>query len=211
MNSLKILITAVCVAACSSAFAAEEFSGDSRKLAESIQRKAVLVKQAAEGKYGEARKLRQQAGIVRGNASAKSREILSRAEFNQGTAEFFGDIFNLLSNTASLNPTSGASFSRAQPTLSFLLNYQQKSANKESAAAQSQAEQLDGAADKQAMPMELRAQALEEEGNRLMDAYNKIDAISNAYYLLAASGDLKTKVENDTDFLEGIKRKAQYK
>lgn len=161
-------------------------------------------------KHSCARKLRQQAGIVRGNASAKSREILNRAEFNQGTAEFFGDVFGLLSNVASMNPmsTSAASFNRSQPVMSFLVNYQQKTANKESAQAQNEAGQIDGVADKQAMPMEMRAQALEEEGNRLMDAYNKIDAIGNAYFLLAVAADLKTKVKIDTDFIAGLKNKS---
>lgn len=186
-------------------------SCEKRKLAETIQRKAALVRQAAEKKYSEARKLREQAGIVRGSASAKSREILGRAEFNQGTAEFFSDVFGLLSNAASMDPASMASFSKAQPTLSFLVNYQQKAANKESSAAQNQAGQLEGAADKQAMPMEMRAQALEEEGNRLMDAYNKIDAIGNAYFLLAAAADLKEKIKEDTKFLAELKSKTPAK
>lgn len=222
MKNFKLSIFVACFVCFAGALAAQDASPDSsdqgcdtscqkRKLAETIQRKSALVKQAAEKKYDEARKLRQQAGIVRGGASAKSREILSRAEFNQGTAEFFGDVFGLLSNVASMNPmsTSAASFNRAQPTMSFLVNYQQKAANKESAQAQNEAGQIDGLADKQAMPMEMRAQALEEEGNRLMDAYNKIDAIGNAYFLLAVAADLKVKIKVDKEFIDGLKGKNQ--
>jgi len=213
MKTLKLLSLPILLACCAVPVLALDpvpcgISCEKKKLAESIQRKAALVRQAAERKYAEARKLREQAGIVRGSASAKSREILGRAEFNQGTAEFFGDVFGLLSNAASMDPTSALSFSKAQPTLSFLVNYQQKAANKESAAAQNEAGQIDGAADKQAMPMEMRAQALEEEGNRLMDAYNKIDAIGNAYFLLAAASDLKEKIKEDTKFLAELKSKT---
>jgi len=55
--------------------------------------------------------------------------------------------------------------------------------------------------------MEMRAQALEEEGNRLMDAYNKIDAIGNAYFLLAAASDRKEKIKEDTEYLAVLKGK----
>jgi len=163
--------------------------------AQIIMRKGSLVKKAADRKYEEAKNLRRQAGILRGEASAHSREVLSRAEFNQDTADFFGDIFGLLSNVAPINPSAMSQMSKIQPTVSFLNNYQQKSAGQEMNRANSEVNQLNREINKQAMPMEIKAQTFDAEADRLMEAYNKISAIANVKFLLVTAYELNRSIK----------------
>jgi hypothetical protein len=72
-------------------------------------------------------------------------------------------------------------------------------------AAQGQAGQLSMEAEKKAGPLEMRADELENEGNRLMEAHNRLSAIANAKFLLVAADELLRKVDGDSRRMEQFK------
>jgi hypothetical protein len=90
-----------------------------------------------------------------------------------------------------------------------MIQGQQASDAKVVMAAHGQSGQLSMEADKKAGPMEMRADELENEGNRLMEAHNRIIGIVNAKSLLVASDELLRKVDGDGRRMERLKESSR--
>lgn len=177
-----------------------------RKDAESLRRKAGLLKEAAGKKYAEAAELRRKAGGHRSEAARRGEELRGKAEQDAALSKDLGDLFGLLTSMGG-GGMSGDSAMAAAVT-GKLLQDQQAGAAKDVAVAHSESARLSGEAERKAGPLELRADELESEGNKLMQAHNRLSGIANARLLLVAADELGRKAEAGGQELERL-RSAQ--
>jgi hypothetical protein len=172
-----------------------------KKEAETLKRKAELLKGAAGKKYAAASELRKKAGGVRTESSQKGEALRSKAEQSAEVSSMIGDLFGLMSSMGGMGGMGGGQLSQNAALTSALtgkmIQGQQAGAAKDVMAAHGQAGQLSMEADKKAGPLEMRADELDNEGNRLMEAHNRLIGIANAKFLLVASEELLRKVDAD--------------
>jgi hypothetical protein len=177
-----------------------------KKEAEALKRKAELLKSAAGKKYAAAGELRKKAGGFRSESSRKGEMLRSKAEQSADVSSFIGSMFGILS---SMGGMGGAQFSPNSAVLSSLtstmLQDSQSSAAKGVSEAHGKSGKLSMEAEKKAGPMEMKADELEGEGNKLMEAQNRLMAIANAKLLLVAADELLRKVDGDRRRIEWIK------
>lgn len=168
-----------------------------KKEAEALKRKAELLKAAAVKKYEAAGELRKKAGGFRSDSSRKGEMLRSKAEQSAEVSSMIGDLFGLMSGMGGMGGglSQNAAFTSAMT--GKMIQGQQAGAAKDVMAAHGQAGQLSMEADKKAGPLEMRADELENEGNRLMEAHNRLMGIANAKFLLVASEELLRKVDAD--------------
>ena len=177
-----------------------------KKEAETLKRKAELLKVAAGKKYAAAGELRKKAGGVRSESTQKGEMLRSKAEQSAEVSSLIGDMFGIMS---SMGGMGGGSFSPNAALTSSLtskmIQGQQASDAKGVMEAHGKSGQLSMEAEKKAGPLEMRADELENEGNRLMEAHNRIMGIANAKFLLVASDELLRKVDGDGRRMERLK------
>lgn len=178
-----------------------------KKDADTMKRKAELLKGAAVKKYAAAEELRRKAGGYRSESSQKGETLRSKAEQDAAVSGFIGDLFGIMSGMG------GGSFSSNSAMTSALTGKMiqgMQSVDAQAAMeAQGKAGQLSSEAEKKAGPLEMRADEFENEGNRLMEAHNRIISIANAKYLLVAADELLIKIDSDSRRLESIKEDAR--
>lgn len=178
-----------------------------KKEAELLQRKASLLKAAADKKYAAARELRQKAGGARSESSKSGDALRSKAEQSAAMSSFIGDMFGLVSSMSGMpgmgGMTPNAMF--ASQLTGTMINQQQAADGRAVAGAHAAAGQLASEADRKAGPLEIQADTIENEGNRLMEAHNRIVGIANAKSLLAASDEFLRKVDAEDRALERLK------
>ncbi len=177
-----------------------------KKEAEALKRKAELLKATAGKKYAAASELRIKAGGFRSDSSRKGELLRSNAEQSAEVSNMIGDLFGLMSGMGGMGGgqlSQNAAFTSAMT--GKMIQGQQAGAAKDVMAAHGQAGQLSMEAEKKAGPMEMRAEELENEGNRLMEAHNRIMGIANAKFLLVASDELLRKVDGDGRRMERLK------
>lgn len=178
--------------------------------AEGLKRKAELLKVTANKKYTAASDLRKKAGGFRSESSQKGEILRSQAEQSAALSSFIGDMFGLISN---MGGTGGGQLSANSAMTASLtgkiIQGQQAMDAKGVMNAQGQAGQMSLEAEKKAGPLEMRADELENEGNRLMEAHNRLIAIANAKFLLVAADDLLRKVDGDNRLLEELKENSR--
>ena len=80
---------------------------------------------------------------------------------------------------------------------------------REVAEAQALGGQREMDADRKAGPLEMKAQALEEDASRLLAAFNRLQSLANARYLLAASEQLRRAVLEDRDYVAEVGKRFQ--
>ncbi|OIP35241.1 MAG: hypothetical protein AUK27_05205 [Deltaproteobacteria bacterium CG2_30_66_27] len=167
-----------------------------KKEAEGLKRKAELLKAAAGKKYAASSELRKKAGGFRSESSRKGEMLRSKAEASAEVSSMIGDLFGLMSGMGGAGNLSQNAMLTSALT-GKMIQGQQASAAKDVAAAHGQTGQLSMEAEKKAGPLEMRADELENEGNRLMEAHNRLMGIANAKFLLVASEELLRKVDAD--------------
>lgn len=181
-----------------------------KKEADTLKRKAELLKGAAGKKYAAASELRIKAGGVRSESSRKGELLRSKAEQSAEISSLIGDMFGLMSGMGGMG---GGGLSQNAALTSALtgkmIQGQQAGAAKDVMAAQGQAGQLSMEAEKKAGPLEMRADELENEGNRLMEAHNRVMSIVNAKSLLVAADELLRKIDGDGRRMERIKESSR--
>ena len=181
-----------------------------KKEAETLKRKAELLKAAAGKKYAAAGDLRKKAGGVRSDSSRKGELLRSKAEQSADVSSFIGDMFGLMS---SMGGMGGGQLSQNAALTSALtgkmVQGQQAGAAKDVMEAHAQSGQLSMEAEKNAGPLEMRASELENEGNRLMEANNRLMGIANAKFLLVASDELLRKVDTAGRRMERLKESSR--
>lgn len=165
-----------------------------KKEAEALKRKAELLKAAAGKKYAASNELRKKAGGFRSESSRKGEMLRSKAEQSAEVSSMIGDLFGLMGGMGG-GLSQNAALTSAMT--GKMIQGQQASAAKDVMAAQGQAGQLSMEAEKKAGPLEMRADELENEGNRLMEAHNRLMGIANAKFLLVASDELLRKLDAD--------------
>jgi hypothetical protein len=181
-----------------------------KKEAETLKRKADLLRGAAGKKYAAASELRKKAGGFRSEASQKGEQLRSKAEQSAEVSNLLGDMFGIMSGMGGMGGGGlSANSALASSLTSKMIQGQQASDAKGVMAAHGQAGQLSMEADKKAGPMEMRADELENEGNRLMEAHNRIIGIVNAKSLLVASDELLRKVDGDGRRMERLKESSR--
>ena len=181
-----------------------------KKEAETLKRKAELLKAAAGKKYAAAGELRKKAGGVRSESSRKGEMLRSKAEQSAEVSNLIGDLFGLMSGMGGMG--GGQLTQNAAVTSALtgkMIQGQQAGAAKDVMAAQGQAGQLSMEAEKKAGPLEMRAEELENEGNRLMEAHNRIMGIVNAKSLFVAADELLRKVDADGRRMERLKESSR--
>ncbi len=178
-----------------------------KKEADLLKRKASLLKAAADKKYAAARELRKKAGVVRSESSKNGEVLRGKAEQNAAVSSFIGDMFGIMSSMGGMSGMGNVSQNAmlASSLTGQMVQGQQAADAKAVADAHGAAGQLAAEADKKAGPLEMRADELENEGNRLMEANNRLVGIANAKSLLAASDELLRKVDADDRGLERLK------
>lgn len=174
-----------------------------RKDAESLKRKASLLREAAGKKYAEAAELRRKAGGHRSEAAQRGEALRGKAEQDAALSKDLGDLFGLIT-TMGGGGMSGDSQMAAAVT-GKLLQDQQAGAARDVSAAHSESARLSGEAERKAGPLELRADELEGEGNKLMQAHNRLMGIANARLLLVAADELARKAEAGALALERLR------
>jgi hypothetical protein len=174
-----------------------------KKEGESLTRKAELLKATANKKYDAASDLRKKAGGFRSESSQKGEMLRSQAEQSAAVSGLIGEMFGIISGMGG-NQFSANSALTSTLTGKFIQGQQAMDA-KGVMAAQGQAGQLSMEAEKKAGPLEMRADELENEGNRLMEAHNRLSAIANAKFLLVAADELLRKVDGDSRRMEQFK------
>ena len=177
-----------------------------KKEAEALKRKAELLKAAAGKKYAASSELRKKAGGFRSESSRKGEMLRSKAEASAEVSSMIGDLFGLMGGMG------GGMSQNAMLTSALtgkMIQGQQASAAKDVMAAQGQAGQLSMEAEKKAGPLEMRADELDNEGNRLMEAHNRLMGIANAKFLLVASEELLRKVDADGRRMERLKEDSR--
>jgi hypothetical protein len=176
---------------------------DLKKEGEALKRKAELLKTAANKKYASSSELRKKAGGFRSDAFAKGEALRSQAEASAAVSGFIGDMFGIMSGMGGGGLSSNGMLTQAM-TGQMIKGMQAVDA-KGVSNAYGQAGALSSDADKKAGPLEMRADELENEGNKLMEAHNRLIAIANAKFLLVASEELLRKVDGDSRQLEQLK------
>jgi len=170
---------------------------------ETLKRKAELLKVAAGKKYSAASELRKKAGGFRSEASQKGELLRGQAEQSAAVSGLIGEMFGIMSSMGGLG---GGQFSSSSALLTGkLIEGMQSMDARDVMNAQGQAGQLSMAADKKAGPLEMRADELENEGNRLMEAHNRLVGIANAKSLLVAADELLRKIDGDSRRMEQLK------
>lgn len=177
-----------------------------KKEAEGLKRKAALLKEAANKKYAAAKDLRRRAGGFRSESSKKGEALRSKAEQSAAVSSFLGDMFSLMSGMGGIG---GGGFNSnaalASQLTAKMIQSQQAGDAKGVMEAQAKAGQLSMEAEKKAGPLEMRADELENEGNRLMEAHNRLMGIANAKFLLVAADELLRKLDADSRRIEQLK------
>lgn len=174
-----------------------------KKEGESLTRKAELLKATANKKYEAASDLRKKAGGFRSDSSQKGEMLRNQAEQSAAVSGLIGEMFGIISGMGG-GQLSANSALTSTLTGKFIQGQQAMDA-KGVMAAQGQAGQLSMEAEKKAGPLEMRADELENEGNRLMEAHNRLSAIANAKFLLVAADELLRKVDGDSRRMEQFK------
>lgn len=180
-----------------------------KKEAETLKRKAELLKTAADKKYAGASELRKKAGGFRSESSQKGEMLRSQAEQSAAVSGFIGDMFNVMSSMGGMGGQMSANSALTASLTGKLIQGQQSMDAKGVMDAQSKAGQLGAEADKKAGPLEMRADELENEGNRLMEAHNRLMGIVNAKSLLVAADELERKVSGDGRQMEQLKERSR--
>jgi len=181
-----------------------------KKEAETLKRKADLLKSAAGKKYSVASELRKKAGGFRSESSQKGEMLRSQAEQSAAVSGFIGDMFDIMSSMGGiggghLSPNSAL----ASSLTGKMIQGQQTMDARGVMDAQGKAGQMSTEADKKAGPLEMRADELENEGNRLMEAHNRLMGIVNAKSLLVAADELERKLTGDSSHMEQLKEKSR--
>lgn len=174
-----------------------------KKETEALKRKAELLKTAANKKYAASSDLRKKAGGFRSDAFAKGETLRSQAEQSAAVSGFIGDMFGIMSGMGGGGLSSNGMF--AQAMTGQMIKGMQAVDAKGVADAHGQSGQLSMDADKKAGPLEMRADELENEGNRLMEAHNRLIGIANAKSLLVAADELLKKIDGDNRRMEQLK------
>ncbi len=174
-----------------------------KKEAEGLKRKAGLLKEAADKKYAAAAELRQKAGGHRSEAAKRGEALRSQAEANAELSSEIGDLFGMLTSMGGAGSVSGNSAVAASLT-GRMIEGQQAADAKGVSAAHAQAAGLSSEADRKAGPLELRADELEGEANRLMQAHVRLLGVANARFLLLAADELARKSDADSRQLERL-------
>ena len=177
-----------------------------KKEADALKRKADLLKAAAQKKYTAAEELRKKAGGYRSESSQKGEALRSKAEQDAAVSGFIGEMFGMLSGMGGGNFSSNTALASA--VTGKLLQGQQSLDSQSLMNAHGKAGQMSAEAEKKAGPLEMRADELENEGNRLMEAHNRLLGIANAKNLLLAAGELLRKIDDDSRRLERIREET---
>jgi hypothetical protein len=183
-----------------------------KKEAETLKRKADLLKTAADKKYSVASELRKKAGGFRSESSQKGEMLRSQAEQSAAVSGFIGDMFDIMSSMGGMGGMGGQMSANSALTASLtgkLIQGQQAMDSKGVMEAHGKAGQMGAEADKKAGPLEMRADELENEGNRLMEAHNRLMGIVNAKSLLVAADELEKKVSGDSRHMEQLKERSR--
>lgn len=178
-----------------------------KKSAETLKRKAELLKAAARKKYAAAEELRKKAGGYRSESSQKGEILRSKAEQDAAVSGFIGEMFGAITSMGGGQFSSNTALASAMT--GRMIQGQQSMDAQAVMDAQGKAGQLNAEAEKKAGPLEMRADEFENEGNRLMEAHNRLISIANAKYLLVAADELLQKIEGDGRRLEQIKEDAR--
>lgn len=168
-----------------------------KKEAEALRRKADLLKAAAGKKYAAARELRRKAGGFRSESSQKGEMLRSKAQQSAEVSSMIGDLFSLMGGMGGMGGQLSQNAALTSALTGKMIQGGQADAAKDVMAAQGAAGQLSMEAEKKAGPLEMRADELENEGNRLMEACNRLTGIANAKFLLVASDELLRKIDAD--------------
>jgi hypothetical protein len=181
-------------------------AGNVKKEAEALKRKAQLLKEAATKKYATAADLRRKAGGFRSESSQKGEALRSKAEQSAEVSSLIGDLFGMMSSMGGMGGGAMSSNSMMTSALTGKMIQGMQSADAKGVmAAHGQAGQIAMDAEKKAGPLEMRADELENEGNRLMEAHNRLMGIANAKFLLVAADEMVRKVASDDRQLERLK------
>ena len=175
-----------------------------KKEAEGLKRKAGLLKEAAEKKYAAAKELRQKAGGHRSEAAKRGEALRGQAEADAQLSNDIGELFGMLTSLGSAGGGLSGNSAVAASLTGRMIEGQQAADAKGVSAAHAQAAGLASEADRKAGPLELRADELENEGNRLMQAHVRLLGVANARFLLLAADELARKVDADTRQLERL-------
>ncbi|MDD2272982.1 MAG: hypothetical protein PHP95_06775 [Desulfuromonadaceae bacterium] len=178
-----------------------------KKEAETLKRKAELLKTAADKKYSVARDLRKKAGGFRSESSQKGELLRSQAEQSAAVSGFIGDMFNIMSSMGGGQMSSNSALTAS--LTGKMIQGQQSMDAKGVMEAQNKAGQIGAEAEKKAGPLEMRADELENEGNRLMEAHNRLMGIVNAKSLLVAADELEKKVSGDGRQMEQLRERSR--
>jgi len=180
-----------------------------KKEAETLKRKADLLKAAADKKYSVAGELRKKAGGFRSESSQKGEMLRSQAEQSAAVSGFIGDMFDIMSSMGGMGGQMSANSALTASLTGKLIQGQQAMDSKGVMEAHGKAGQMGAEADKKAGPLEMRADELENEGNRLMEAHNRLMGIVNAKSLLVAADELEKKVSGDSRHMEQLKERSR--
>ncbi|NTV50636.1 MAG: hypothetical protein HGB32_14580 [Geobacteraceae bacterium] len=180
-----------------------------KKESETLKRKADLLKTAADKKYSVASELRKKAGGFRSESSQKGEMLRSQAEQSAAVSGFIGDMFDIMSSMGGMGGQMSANSALTASLTGKLIQGQQAIDAKGVIEAQGKAGQMGAEADKKAGPLEMRADELENEGNRLMEAHNRLMGIVNAKSLLVAADELEKKVSGDGRHMEQLKERSR--
>ena len=180
-----------------------------RKEAEGLKRKAGLLKEAADKKYAAAADLRQKAGGHRSEAAAKGEALRSQAEADAQLSADIGQLFGVLTSMGSAGGGMSSNSAAATALTGRMIEGQQANDAKAVGAAHAKAAGLQSDADRKATPLEVRADELENEGNRLMQAYVRLVGVANARSLLVAADELARKVDGDDRQLERLRERQR--
>jgi len=175
-----------------------------KKEAEGLKRKAGLLKEAADKKYAAAAELRQKAGGHRSEAARKGEALRGQAEANAELSGEIGELFGMLTSMGSAGGGLSGNSAVAASLTGRMLDGKAASDAKGVSAAHAQAAGLASEADRKAGPLEIRADELEGEGNKLMQAHVRLLGVANARFLLLAADELARKVDADTRQLERL-------
>jgi len=160
-----------------------------------------VLKKSAAKKSQEAANLEGQAQQVLGQAEAQSEETVAGAQQQAAAAQSSAQ-----SNAGMLSLGSGLAQAFGAPQ--WLTSGLQGAANSQAQAAQTagaaipgaeaQAQQVVYEAQKQAAPLQAKAEGLKDEAKRLTAAAAAIDTLADARLMLALAYDLHDKINQDT-------------
>ena len=176
-----------------------------KKEAEGLKRKAGLLKEAADKKYAASAELRQKAGGHRSEAARKGEKLRGQAEADAKFSSDIGDLFGTLTSLGGAGGGLSGDSAVAASLTGRMIAGQQEAGAKGVSAAHAQAAGLADEADRKAGPLELRADELENEGNRLMQAHVRLLGVANARFLLLAADELARKVAADARQVERLR------